>query len=88
MTKLYGWETLFYGTVVAYTSVGPIGSLQGLNRSVKGIASMLLILLTLLYYVYLRPMIISTPELDLILSIAVRPIKLHWTLGPLVHFLA
>jgi len=49
---------------------------------------MLLILLTLLYYVYLRPMIISTPELDLILSIAVRPIKLHWTLGPLVHFLA
>ncbi len=68
--------------------VGSIGSLQGLNRSVKRIASMLLILLTLLYYVYLRPMIISTPEPELILNIVVQAIKLHWTPGSLVHFFA
>jgi len=77
MTKLYGWETLFYGTSVVYAPLGPISSLQELNRSVEGIASMLLILLMLPYCIYPQPMTISTTELELILGIVVPRIRLH-----------
>ncbi len=88
MTKLYGWETLFYGTTVVYASVGPISSLQGLNRSVEEIAPILLIFLMLFYSLYPQPMTISTAELELILSIVVPRVRLHWKPGPLVHFFA
>jgi hypothetical protein len=37
MTKLYGWETLFYGTVVVYAPAEAEQFPLRLNRSVEGV---------------------------------------------------
>ena len=52
MTKLYGWETLFHGTSVVYAPAGLNSPLSGLNRSVEGVDSILLIIInvTLLFF--------------------------------------